>query len=249
MRIVRVLHEGSISFAELLADEVGLLDADFRVVRRVALEQAVFLPPALPTKVVCVGLNYLAHARELGKELPGAPLLFLKPPSAIVGSGETVTCPEQSREVHYEGELAAVMGKTCRRAGPEQARSCILGYTCANDVTARDLQRTDGLYARAKGFDTFCPLGPWIETEIESPGDLGIVTRVNGEIRQQGRTSDMVFPVPGLVSFVSQIMTLQPGDVVLTGTPPGVGEIRPGDSVQVEIEGIGVLQNPVAGAG
>jgi 2-keto-4-pentenoate hydratase/2-oxohepta-3-ene-1,7-dioic acid hydratase in catechol pathway len=191
-----------------------------------------------------VGPLFGAHRRI--PEVPEVPLLFLKPPSAVIGPGEGIVLPPQSEQVEYEAELAVVIGKRTRNATADEAMGCLFGCTIANDVTARDLQNRDGQWTRAKGFDTFCPIGPWIDTEV-SPHDLRILCRVNGQVRQLGSTRDMVFSVPQLVAFISGIMTLEPGDVVLTGTPAGVGRIAAGDTVQVEIDGIGTLENPVIG--
>jgi 2-keto-4-pentenoate hydratase/2-oxohepta-3-ene-1,7-dioic acid hydratase in catechol pathway len=207
-----------------------------------------FLPPCAPTKIIAVGLNYRTHAEEVGSELPTEPIIFLKPPSSVVGHRESIVYPAHlSRRVDYEGELALVIGARARRISPEEAPDYVLGYTCANDVTARDLQTRDQQWTRAKGFDTFCPLGPVISTDLD-PTRLSIRTRVNGELRQQAPTSDMIFPTDVLVSYVSQVMTLEPGDVVLTGTPSGIGELHAGDTVEVEIEGIGTLTNVVVEA-
>jgi 2-keto-4-pentenoate hydratase/2-oxohepta-3-ene-1,7-dioic acid hydratase in catechol pathway len=201
-----------------------------------------FLSPTRPSKIVAVGLNYKAHAEEMGKPLPEEPLLFMKPSTAVIANKMRIFLPEMSERVDYEGELAVVIGRKCRKVTPEEAPDYILGYSCFNDVTARDLQQKDGQYTRAKSFDTFAPYGPWISTEID-PFDLNITTKVNGEVKQEGRTSDMIFSPFELVSFISQIMTLLPGDVVVTGTPPGVGPLNDGDRVEVEIEGIGTLIN------
>jgi len=201
-----------------------------------------FLSPTRPSKIVAVGLNYKAHAEEMGKPLPEEPLLFMKPSTAVIANKMRIFLPEMSERVDYEGELAVVIGRKCRKVTPEEAPDYILGYSCFNDVTARDLQQKDGQYTRAKSFDTFAPYGPWISTEID-PFDLNITTRVNGEVRQEGRTSDMIFSPFELVSFISQIMTLLPGDVIVTGTPPGIGPLNDGDRVEVEIEGIGTLIN------
>jgi 2-keto-4-pentenoate hydratase/2-oxohepta-3-ene-1,7-dioic acid hydratase in catechol pathway len=207
-----------------------------------------FLPPCAPTKIVAVGVNYRSHAEEMGTPLPEEPIIFLKPPSSVVSHRETIVYPSYaSRRVDYEGELALIIGTRARRISPEEAPEHILGYTCANDVTARDLQRQDMQWTRSKAFDTFCPLGPVIATDVD-PTCLSISTRVNGELRQRGSTSDMVFPPKVLVSYISQIMTLEPGDVILTGTPSGVGELHPGDTVEVEIDGIGTLTNVVGEA-
>ena len=201
-----------------------------------------FLSPTRPSKIVAVGLNYKAHAEEMGKPLPEEPLLFMKPSTAVIANKMRIFLPEMSERVDYEGELAVVIGRKCRKVTPEEAPDYILGYSCFNDVTARDLQQKDGQYTRAKSFDTFAPYGPWISTSVD-PLDLRITTRVNGEVRQEGRTSDMIFSPFELVSFISRIMTLLPGDVVVTGTPPGVGSLNDGDRVEVEIEGIGTLIN------
>jgi len=203
------------------------------------------LAPSTPTKIVAVGVNYLSHAEEMGSPLPEEPLLFLKPPSSVVGHRESILYPlHLSGRVEYEGELALVVGQRVKAVAPERALEYVLGYTCANDVTARDLQRSDGQWARAKGFDTFCPLGPVISTDVD-PASLIIRTRLNGELRQQACTGEMIFPVERLLSAISAVMTLEPGDVVLTGTPTGVGELHLGDVVEVEIEGIGTLTNTV----
>lgn len=207
------------------------------------------LPPCEPGKIVCVGLNYRAHAAEMNTPIPEEPLLFLKAPSALLPHGGTVELPADSSEVHFEGELALVMGRPCRHAGPEDALDHVLGYTCLDDVTARDIQQREKLYARAKGYDTFCPAGPWLETDITDPQALELELRVNGRPRQQGCTGDMIFPVAELVAFISRIMTLHPGDLVTTGTPPGVGALQAGDQVEVTISGIGTLRHGVAAAG
>lgn len=200
--------------------------------------------PTVPTKVVAVGLNYHDHAEELGMPLPDEPLLFLKPVSSVVGPGEAIRLPPESSRVDYEAELAIVIGTRAYRVNLESARDHILGYTCLNDVTARDLQKKDGQWARAKGFDTFCPVGPVIETELDT-GDLVIECLVNGETKQRSTTANLIFGPEKLVSFVSQVMTLLPGDIIATGTPSGIGPLQAGDTVQVRIEGIGTLTNPV----
>jgi 2-keto-4-pentenoate hydratase/2-oxohepta-3-ene-1,7-dioic acid hydratase in catechol pathway len=201
-----------------------------------------------PSKIVCIGRNYAAHAKELGNEVPSEALLFLKAPSSILLPGGEIVLPPQSERVEHEGELAVVIGRQAKDlTDADDWKECVLGYTCLNDVTARDLQKKDGQFTRAKSFDTFCPIGPHIETELEV-GDLRVITRVNGEVRQDGKTSDMVFPVGFLVRYVSQMMTLMPGDVIATGTPEGVGPLLPGDACEVEIEGIGILRNSVAEA-
>jgi 2-keto-4-pentenoate hydratase/2-oxohepta-3-ene-1,7-dioic acid hydratase in catechol pathway len=199
----------------------------------------------LPSKVVAVGRNYADHAREMGAEPPSEPILFLKPSTAVVGHGDQIAYPVKlTQRVDYEGELAVIIGRLCREVPAAQAAEVIFGYTCANDVTARDLQARDGQWTRAKGFDTFCPLGPWIETDAD-PADLELTTVVNGELRQQARTSQMLYDVPALVEYVSTVMTLLPGDVLLTGTPAGVGPLEDGDEVSVTIETIGSLRNTV----
>ena len=197
-----------------------------------------------PTKIIAIGLNYLDHAKELNMEIPEYPLIFMKPPTAVIEDGETIVYPPQTKELHYEGELGIVIGKYARNVSVEEAKDYIAGYTCANDVTARDLQRLDGQWTRSKSFDTFCPLGPRIAKDID-PTNLTIATRVNGVIKQNSNTNQMIFNAFKLVSFISAIMTLLPGDVISTGTPPGVGELRVGDVVEVEIEGIGILRNTV----
>ena len=204
-----------------------------------------------PSKIVCVGRNYAAHAKELGNEVPSEPLLFLKAPTSLVlpnngNEPATIRIPRQSHRVEHEGELAIVIRTQCKDLRDEDdIASYVLGYTCLNDITARDLQKKDGQFTRAKSFDTFCPVGPWIETELDV-SDLQVVTRVNGEIRQDGRTRDMVFSPEFLVRYISQMMTLLPGDLIATGTPEGVGPLHSGDVCEVEIEGIGTLQNQVA---
>jgi 2-keto-4-pentenoate hydratase/2-oxohepta-3-ene-1,7-dioic acid hydratase in catechol pathway len=203
------------------------------------------LAPVLPSKVIAIGQNYAEHAREMGGEPPAEPVLFLKPSTAVCGPGDPIRYPVGlTGRVDYEGELAVVIGRLCREVPAGQAGDVIFGYTCANDVTARDLQARDGQWARAKGFDTFCPLGPWIETGAD-PADLELVTTVNGEVRQRARTSRLLHGVAALVAFASNVMTLLPGDVLLTGTPAGVGPLAEGDEVSVTIESIGTLANPV----
>ncbi len=209
------------------------------------IERAQLLAPCEPSKIVAIGRNYRDHAEELGHEVPAEPLIFLKPPSAVIGPEETIRLPALSARVDYEGELVVVIGRRAHRLGEEDdPLAYILGYTCGNDVTARDLQQRDGVFARAKGFDTFAPIGPVIATDLD-PSDLRIETRVNGRVRQRASTCDLIFPVPQLVRFISQIMTLLPGDLIFTGTPAGVGPLSDGDVVEVDIEGIGTLRNYV----
>jgi len=209
-----------------------------------ALEELKILPPVIPSKVIAVGLNYRDHIEEFGHRMPDNPVLFMKPSTAVIGPGEAIILPSISRQVDYEAELAVVIGKKARHVMVDRAREYILGYTCFNDVTARDVQRSDGQWTRGKSFDTFAPLGPTVETEVE-PADLAVSLRVNGEIRQSSSTSFLLFPVEELVAFISAVMTLLPGDVIATGTPSGVGPLHSGDCVEVEIEGIGKLFNPV----
>jgi 2-keto-4-pentenoate hydratase/2-oxohepta-3-ene-1,7-dioic acid hydratase in catechol pathway len=211
----------------------------------VPLDDVRLLAPVLPSKIVCVGKNYAAHAAEFGMEVPQEPLLFLKPSTAVIGPGDPIRLLPISRRVDYEGEMAVVIGRLARGVKSEDAYRYILGYTCANDVTLRDLQHTEDQWARAKGFDGSCPLGPWIQTELDS-NDVRVETRLNGEIRQGGQTSDMVFGVATLIEYITEFMTLLPGDVLLTGTPEGVGQLAAGDVVEVEVEGVGSLSNPVA---
>jgi 2-keto-4-pentenoate hydratase/2-oxohepta-3-ene-1,7-dioic acid hydratase in catechol pathway len=200
-----------------------------------------------PTKIVCVGRNYAAHARELGNAVPTQPLLFFKPPSALILPGEAIVLPAVSHQVEYESEIAMVIGRRATRVAAADAMRYVRGVTCANDVTCRDLQKTDGQWGRAKGFDTFCPVGPRVAEGVDWES-LQVIGRVNGEERQRGLVADMIFPFPVLVEYISHIMTLEPGDLVLTGTPEGVGPLAPGDVVEVEIPGVGVLRNPVKGA-
>ena len=202
------------------------------------------LTPCLPSKIVCVGRNYAEHAKELGNEIPKLPLIFLKPPSSIINPGEAIILPPQSQQVEHEAELVVVMGKRGRNLTVENVRSHILGYTIGNDITARDLQKTDGQWTRAKGFDTFCCFGPWIETDFDI-SDALITCKVSGQPRQMSSTRDMIFSVSNILAFISSIMTLEPGDIIFTGTPSGVGPLKAGDEVVVEIEGLGRLSNPV----
>lgn len=197
-----------------------------------------------PSKIVCVGRNYADHAKELGNEVPKAPLLFLKAPSALIGNEEAIVLPPESAQVEHEAEIGVVLGRQIHHAGPEEAAAAIRGFVCLNDVTARDLQRADGQWTRAKGFDTFCPVGPRIAEGL-GWNELEVVGRVNGTVRQRGRAVEMVFPIPALLSYISGVMTLLPGDLVATGTPAGVGPLTPGDVVEVEVSGVGVLRNPV----
>lgn len=203
------------------------------------------LPPCVPSKIVCVGRNYVEHAKELDNPLPAEPLLFLKPPSSVITSGDVIFYPGESERVDHEGEIGVVIGRRCRRLGThESAAAYIFGYTCVNDVTARDLQRKDSQWTRGKGFDTFCAFGPVIQTELDA-STLEVRTLRNGELRQCGHVSQMIFSIDAIVRYISQVMTLEPGDLIATGTPAGVGPLEPGDTVEVVIEGVGVLRNRV----
>jgi 2-keto-4-pentenoate hydratase/2-oxohepta-3-ene-1,7-dioic acid hydratase in catechol pathway len=253
MRIIRYEHNHYSDYGLLEGDVVFSIEGDVfrefnRGARRGLLNEVRLLAPCQPSKIIAVGLNYAAHAAETRSDLPAEPLIFLKPPTAVIGINEPIIYPAMSKRVDHEGELAVVIGRTARYVDEADALSYVLGYTCANDVTARDLQKKDRQWTRSKSFDTFCPLGPWIETDLD-PSNVTVKTRVNEMIRQSSHTSDLIFSVPKLISFISQVMTLLPGDVVLTGTPSGIGPVRPGDIIEVEIEGIGVLQNPVESIG
>ena len=250
MKIVRVRTEGD-EIAYGVAEPDGI--AIYRGTPFVAweptdtlipFEEAHLLSPVFPTKVVCVGRNYAEHAQEFGNELPDEPVIFIKPSTSVIGPGAPIVLPPEATEVHHEAELAVVVSRVSHRVAAEDAAAHILGYTAGNDVSARDLQKKDGQWTRAKGFDSFCPLGPAIETELD-PAGLRISCEVNGELRQEASTDDMVFGVAEVFAFVSRVMTLLPGDVILTGTPSGVGPIRPGDRVEVSIERVGTLANPV----
>ncbi|MFI8105117.1 fumarylacetoacetate hydrolase family protein [Streptomyces sp. NPDC086023] len=254
MRIARFSIDGNVAFGavegsapdELVLDIIkGIPFADFELSgTKVPLSKVRLLPPVLPSKVVAIGRNYAEHAAELGNEVPEVPVAFFKPSTSVVGPGDPIAYPSFSNELHHEAELAVVIGRMCREVPRERVKDVVLGYTCANDVTARDVQQREKQWARAKGFDSACPLGPWIETDLD-PGDLTIQCTVNGVQRQLGRTSDMVRSVEELIAHVSEAMTLLPGDVVLTGTPAGVGPLNVGDEVAVTIEGIGTLTNKV----
>ncbi len=254
MKIARYLYKRHIHFGVVEGDSIEELEkTPFTGIkpagRSYPLAAVELLPPVEPSKILAVGLNYADHARELGLKLPDEPVLFSKPPSSLLPHGGEIIYPRMSAEVDYEAELAIIIGAQCRWLSPEEAPANILGYTCANDVTARDLQRLDGQWTRAKGFDTFCPLGPFISTDEDVCGRR-IELRLNGQLRQSSSTDHMIFSCFRLVSFISQVMTLYPGDVILTGTPPGVGQLRVGDEVEVEIEGLEVLRNRViSGAG
>ena len=251
MKIARFSHGGALSYGILDDGDLVVLAGDPMFAgfdttgERVPLADAALLAPSIPrSKVVAVGKNYRDHAAEMGGDAPEAPLLFLKPNTSVIGPEDAIVLPPQSQQVDHEGELAVVIGSIAKNVPAEDADQVIFGYTAANDVTARDLQKTDGQWARAKGFDTFCPLGPVIETDFDV-SDAAITVRVGGDIRQQGTTADMVHSVADIVAYASSVFTLLPGDVILTGTPAGVGPILDGERVEVEIAGIGVLGNPV----
>jgi len=251
-RLVRVAHKGMVTWGTVEDDGVHRLEGSpygtWESGEKLGiLDELTLLPPTAPTKVVCVGRNYIAHAAEHGSPVPEAPLLFLKPPSSMIGHGDAVVLPPQSQRVEHEAELTIVIGRRCRNVTREEAWAYVLGVTCGNDVTARDLQRADGQWTRGKGFDTFCPLGPWLVTGLSESdiADLAVTCRVNGEVRQLGRTSEMVFSPTFIIAYAAAVMTLLPGDVIMTGTPAGVGPLAAGDIVEVEIEEIGMLQNPV----
>lgn len=253
MRIVRYQKGNEMPrYGWVFEDKVGEIEGDIfgdyrRLEANLPLEEVRLLAPMKPSKIICVGRNYVEHAKEHGAEVPKIPLIFLKPPSAILNPGEPIVLPPQSQQVEHEAELVVVIGRRGRNILAEEAQNYILGYTVGNDVTARDLQRSDGQWTRAKGFDTFCPFGPWVDTGFDA-SDAVITCRVNGQLRQMGSTREMVFSVPTLIAFISSVMTLEPGDLIFTGTPAGVGPLQPGDVVEVEIEGLGKLQNPVVKA-
>ncbi|HTR70270.1 MAG TPA: fumarylacetoacetate hydrolase family protein [Mycobacteriales bacterium] len=253
MRIVRFSYGEGVAFGVIEPNPQGevveaIAGHPFAPIERtgvaVRLEEVRLLAPVLPSKVVAIGRNYAAHAAEMDSDVPDLPLIFLKPSTAVVGPGEPIFAPPSSTRVDYEGELAVVIGRLCRDVPEERAMDVVLGYTCGNDVTARDQQKTDGQWSRAKGYDTFCPLGPWIQTDLDV-ADLAIRTRLNGELKQDGRTSQIIHKIPRLIAHITSCMTLLPGDVILTGTPEGVGPMQVADEVSVEIEGVGMLVNPV----
>lgn len=252
MRLARVAHAGGVAFASVDGDELlEIADHPFGqpnyTGKRFSLADVRLLAPILPSKVIAIGRNYAEHAAEFGNEVPQSPMMFLKPSTSVIGPNAAIKLPAASQRVDFEGELAVVIGQPIRNVKAAQAPASILGYTIANDVSARDLQKADGQWGRAKGFDTFCPLGPWIETAVDA-SDLAIRTEVDGELKQDSRTSLLIHKIPELVEFVSGVMTLLPGDVILTGTPAGVGQITDGQTVSITIEGIGTLTNPVQNA-
>jgi len=250
MRIIRVRYRDRSFYAAISSpDTVRCLNVEEGLPDDIPLAEVELLPLVRPSKVVCVGLNYHDHARELGLPLPEEPVLFLKPPSSVIGPGDAIVLPACSERVDYEAELALVIGKTARFVSESEALHHVFGFTCANDVTARDLQKKDGQWTRSKSFDTFCPVGPWIETQVADERNLALRAVVNGELRQQGSTAEMIFPPAKLVSFISRVMTLLPGDVILTGTPAGIGPLAEGDEVSIEIDQVGFLLNPVISEG
>ena len=249
MRIARISAAGGVGFAAVEGGELAVIDTHpFGAITftgtRLPMSEVRLLPPVLPSKVVAIGKNYADHAREMGGDAPAEPVVFLKPSTSVVGPGAPIARPRDVGRVDFEGELAVVIGRLARDVARDAAAQFVLGYTCANDVTARDQQLADGQWARAKGHDTFCPLGPWIETDLD-PADLELTTAVNGEVRQQARTSAMLHDVGAIIEHVTRVMTLLPGDVVLTGTPAGIGPLVAGDEVTVTVEGLGALTNPV----
>ena len=241
MKLVRFEIDGKVYSGKLEGNLIAPLGSS-ETQKSYQLDNVRLLAPCLPTKVVAVGLNYRDHIIEMGHEMPEEPLIFLKPSSSVIGPNDYIMLPAQSSRVDHESEFAVVIGKTASRVSRDQAKEFVLGYTCLNDVTARDLQSKDGQWTRAKGFDTFCPIGPWIETELD-PRDVGVELFLNGERRQASRTSNLIFDPYFLIEYISGIMQLNPGDVIATGTPSGVGPLKDGDKVEVRIEGIGSLVN------
>ncbi|MEU7477575.1 fumarylacetoacetate hydrolase family protein [Lentzea sp. NPDC042327] len=250
MRIARIAHPQGVAFVAVHGEEAAeIAEHPFGeptfTGRKWPLADVRLLAPILPTKIIGVGRNYADHAAELGNEVPAEPLIFFKPNTSVVGPNVEIKLPAASERVDFEGELAVIIGQPCRDVSRAKAMGVVMGYTIANDVTARDLQKKDVQFTRAKGFDTFCPMGPFIETEFD-PSDVRVVTEVDGEVKQDGRTSSMVHDIPSLIEYVSAVMTLLPGDVILTGTPAGVGPLRAGQTVSVTVDGLGTLTNPVA---
>jgi|YelNatPaOPRAMG01_1025707.scaffolds.fasta_scaffold00267_18 2-keto-4-pentenoate hydratase/2-oxohepta-3-ene-1,7-dioic acid hydratase in catechol pathway len=250
MRIVRFSQKGRSGFAVLDGETIRPLRENpysgrAETGEALALGEVTLLAPCEPSKIVALGLNYRDHAAEFGHPVPDEPLIFLKPSTSVIGPEAAIIYPGMSRRVDYEAELAVIIGKTARHVPEDRALDYVLGYTCFNDVTARDLQKKDGQFTRAKGFDTFAAMGPWIETGISDPDNVMVEAYLNGEPRQHSSTSNMVFGVRRLISFISQVMTLLPGDVIATGTPSGIGPMRPGDVVEIKVEGIGTLRNRV----
>ncbi len=249
MKFVRFCRNDEVVYGVVDKDCVREIEGDIfsdcrALEHRYPLEECRLLAPCSPSKIVAVGLNYRTHAEELKMEIPEEPLLFLKPPTAVIGPGEPICFPDMSQRVDYEAELGVVVGRTCRQVSLQDAPDAVFGYTCFNDVTARDLQQKDVQFTRSKSFDTFAPMGPWIETDTD-PDSLLVESFLNGEKRQSQRTGDLIFPVYELVSFISRVMTLYPGDVIATGTPSGIGPMQVGDEIEIRVEGIGSLKNTV----
>jgi 2-keto-4-pentenoate hydratase/2-oxohepta-3-ene-1,7-dioic acid hydratase in catechol pathway len=252
MRLVRFELQGRTGYGILEGEKIKVLwntpyggGLENTTGEFVSLPEVTLLAPCEPSKIIALGLNYLDHAAEFGHAVPAEPLIFMKPSTAIIGPEDDIVYPKMARRVDYEAELAVVIGRACRQVREESFRDYVLGYTCFNDVTARDLQKKDGQFTRSKSFDTFAPLGPWIETELPDPDNVTVEAYLNGERRQHSSTGNMVFPVPTLVAFISRIMTLLPGDVIATGTPSGIGPMQAGDVVEIRVEGIGTLRNRV----
>ncbi len=244
MKVFRIKHGEKIFYATQENNHFKALISSKAESELIPLSECAVLPVVVPSKVICVGLNYKEHASEVNMDMADEPMIFLKPSSAIIGNNDAIILPSSSKQVDYEGELAVIIGQPIKNIPPEKVAPLIFGYSCANDVTARDFQRKDKLFTRAKGFDTFAPIGPCIETELDT-SSLSIRTIVNDKVRQEGNTADMIYSPIELVSYISHIMTLNPGDVIMTGTPKGIGTINAGDRVEIEIEGIGKLTNPV----
>ncbi|WP_425802156.1 fumarylacetoacetate hydrolase family protein [Desulfitobacterium sp. Sab5] len=250
MKYIRFIHEGSTQFGMLKEEKISVLDRSFLdkenkpTGRILQLSEVQLLAPVHPSKVVCIGLNYAKHIEEFGNTRPEAPIIFIKPSTSVIGPEAEIISPAISGQVDHEAELAVVIGKTAKDISEEKAFDYIFGYTCGNDVTARDLQRKDGQWTRGKSFDTFCPIGPWIVTDLD-PSHLDIRALLNGQVKQSSNTRNFLNPVAKLVSFISQVMTLLPGDVILTGTPEGVGPMKSGDEIAVQVEGIGELRNRI----
>jgi len=253
MKIVRFTAENKVKYGLLDGKSIQAIDGKpFRYIKltdhHYQLSKVKLLPPCTPSKIVALGLNYRSHAKEVNAPLPNAPLIFLKPSTAVIGPDDNIVYPSSSQRVDYEGELAVVIKKPVWRVSLKDALDYVLGYTCFNDVTARDLQSQDSQWTRAKGFDTFAAIGPYIETEL-APGNVVVETYLNGELKQQGNTNDLIYSIPELINFISHVMTMLPGDIIATGTPSGIGPMYPGDTVEIKIEGIGTLRNYVVKSG
>ena len=249
MKIVRFVHKKKVQWGVLEGTTVALLKKEpFEKIeytkKKIALTSVKLLAPVIPSKIILAGLNYYDHVKEMGMPVPSDPVIFIKPSTTVIGTGDTVVYPQGVTRLDYEAELAIVIKKKARNIAESDVANYIFGYTCLNDVTARDLQKKDGQWTRAKSFDTFCPIGPWIETDFDS-SEKTISARLNGHEKQRSSTSQFIFPIPYLVSFISRVMTLYPGDVISTGTPPGIGPMKKGDTIEIEIEGIGTLVNTV----